>query len=47
MHRAVANSLVLLCAFALTATARAQNPEPVNKEARAIFQQLIEINTTD
>ena len=47
MHRAVANGLVLLCASALTATARAQNAQPVSKEARAIFQQLIEINTTD
>ena len=47
MPRAVPCRWVLLCATALASGVQAQNLEPVNKEAREIFQQLIEINTTD
>jgi acetylornithine deacetylase/succinyl-diaminopimelate desuccinylase-like protein len=47
MFRVVSTYLVVLCFFAIASKTLAQNAEPVNKEARAIFQQLIEINTTD
>lgn len=49
MFRGVAGRVVIFCAFALANSARAQEQghQPVNPEARAIFQQLIEINTTD
>jgi acetylornithine deacetylase/succinyl-diaminopimelate desuccinylase-like protein len=53
MFRGVAGRVVIFCAFALAnsaqaqAQAQAQGHQPVNLEARAIFQQLIEINTTD
>lgn len=49
MFRGVSGRVMIFCAFALANSARAQEPghHPVNPEARAIFQQLIEINTTD
>jgi acetylornithine deacetylase/succinyl-diaminopimelate desuccinylase-like protein len=48
MTRAITPTLALLCAGAFTAAfAHAQGDGAVNREARAIFQQLIEINTTD
>jgi len=49
MFREVSGRVVIFCAFALANSARAQEQghQPVNPEARAIFQQLIEINTTD
>jgi acetylornithine deacetylase/succinyl-diaminopimelate desuccinylase-like protein len=37
-----------VCAAApIAGLAQVQTPEPVNSEARAIFQQLVQINTTD
>lgn len=40
--------MVLLCAaLAVSARAAGQNHEPPNQEARAIFKELVEINTTD
>lgn len=40
-------SLLIVCALAVSTEAAAQNSEQTNQEARAIFQQLIEINTTE
>jgi len=39
--------MALCASLCLGQSARAQNREAVNQEARAIFKQLIEINTTD
>jgi len=47
MSRAIRLTALLCFALIHTAPAFAQNKEDVNREARVIFQQLIEINTTD
>jgi len=47
MSRAIRLPALLCFALIHTAPAFAQNKEDVNREARVIFQQLIEINTTD
>jgi len=38
---------VVVCAILFTATAKAQGDGETNQEARAIFRQLVEFNTTD
>ena len=47
MFQGVSRCAIVLCFLAIGINTPAQNAEPVNKEAREIFQQLIEINTTD
>jgi len=47
MLRMLGCAMALCASLCLGQSARAQNREAVNQEARAIFKQLIEINTTD
>ncbi|HYA64069.1 MAG TPA: M20/M25/M40 family metallo-hydrolase [Candidatus Sulfotelmatobacter sp.] len=47
MARSMGVMVLLGCALLAGAPGHAQNSTEINREARAIFQQLIEINTTD
>ena len=47
MSRTPCPVLLLSCCFMAAPGARAQEPAQTNQEARAIFKQLVEINTTE
>jgi acetylornithine deacetylase/succinyl-diaminopimelate desuccinylase-like protein len=47
MGQNIRQILLLSCTLAVSTRVAAQNHEPTNQEARAVFQQLIEINTTE
>jgi acetylornithine deacetylase/succinyl-diaminopimelate desuccinylase-like protein len=47
MGQMIRRTLLLGCALAASTESAAQKPEQTNQEARAIFRQLIEINTTE
>jgi len=47
MSRIAGPILVLVCAFSAAPEVASQDHQPFNHEARAIFKQLIEINTTE
>ncbi|HKN24856.1 MAG TPA: hypothetical protein VJX72_08425, partial [Candidatus Acidoferrum sp.] len=47
MHRMLRCAMALCASLFLGHSAGAQNREAVNREARSILKELIEINTTD